>query len=169
LGPQLHRHEDGPACDLKVARIAGAELKGTDIFPSQCGGVEAEFGPNHTILMGSRNAAMGAIAESFEVGRVGRPVVDATGLTGRYDFKRSTRPSPGNAYAACGRSVMSVSCRPRWSRTMAGSPTLRGGMRALSVLAGYDDPEWPQAAAQGSTQSVTRRCCTSCARCLIPV
>jgi uncharacterized protein (TIGR03435 family) len=93
LGLQLHRHEDGPACDVKVARIAGAELKDTDIFPSQCGGVEAEFGPNQTILMGSRNVAMGTIAESFEVGRVGRPVVDATGLTGTYDFRLTWIPN----------------------------------------------------------------------------
>ncbi len=30
LGPQLHRHEDGPACDLKGARVAwdGAERYG---------------------------------------------------------------------------------------------------------------------------------------------
>ncbi len=105
LGPQLHRHEDGPACDLKVARIAGAELKDTDIFPSQCGGVEAEFRPNQTILMGSRNVAMGAIADSFEIGRVDRPVVDATGLTGRYDFKLTWSPNRGDFAALPGESA----------------------------------------------------------------
>jgi uncharacterized protein (TIGR03435 family) len=105
LGPQLHRHEDGPACDLKVARIAGAELKDTDIFPSQCGGVEAEFRPNQTILMGSRNVVMGAIADSFEIGRVDRPVVDATGLTGRYDFKLTWSPNRGDFAALPGESA----------------------------------------------------------------
>jgi bla regulator protein BlaR1 len=86
LGPQLHRHEDGPACDVKVAPIAGAERKAADIFPSQCGGVEAVPGSNQLILMGSRDTTMEMIAKSFSIGRLGRPVVDATGLSGKYDF-----------------------------------------------------------------------------------
>lgn len=96
LGPQLHRHEDGPACDFKVAAVHGAELKDTDIFPSQCGGVEAENRPNQTILMGARDTTMEMMAKSFEIGRVGRPVVDATGLSGTYDFKLTWTPEHGD-------------------------------------------------------------------------
>ncbi len=61
--------------------------------------------PNQTILMGSRNVAMGAIADSFEVGRVDRPVVDATGLTGRYDFKLTWSPNRGDFAASPGEST----------------------------------------------------------------
>jgi len=86
LGPQLHRHEDGPACEVNVTPIAGAERKAADIFPSQCGGIEAVPGPNQTLLMGSRDTTMGMIAKSLSIGRLSRPVVDATGLSGKYDF-----------------------------------------------------------------------------------
>jgi uncharacterized protein (TIGR03435 family) len=92
LGPKLHRHEDGPACDVREAPAAGAELKDTDIFPPQCGSVEAKFRPNQMILMGSRDTTMELIAESFSIGRLGRQVVDATGLTGKYDFTLKWTP-----------------------------------------------------------------------------
>lgn len=96
LGPQLHRHKDGPACDVKGTREPGTELKDTDMFPSQCGGVEAVNRPNQMILMGARDTTMEMIAKSFQIGRLGRPVVDVTGLTGTYDFRLTWTPNRGD-------------------------------------------------------------------------
>ena len=96
LGPQLHRHEDGPACDLKGTTVHGEEPKDTDVFPSQCGGVEAENRPDHMILLGGRDTTMEVMAKSLQVGRLGRSVVDATGLTGKYDFTLKWTPAHGD-------------------------------------------------------------------------
>jgi bla regulator protein blaR1 len=97
LGPQLRRHEDGPACNIKGTWEPGRELKKTDIFPSQCDELfEVMPGPDHTLVMGARDATMESIANSFGPGRLGRPVEDATGLTGKYDFTVQWTPNAGD-------------------------------------------------------------------------
>lgn len=106
LGPKLHRHEDGPACTVTgteaATAAAGAELKDTDIFPAKCGGVEAVPRPNQMILMGSRDTTLEMMAKSLQIGRLGRPVVDKTELTGKYDFTLNWAPEPGTFNTAPG-------------------------------------------------------------------
>jgi len=94
LGRQLHRHVDGPACDVKGTWEPGTEWKPTDLFPSQCGAMEAVPGPDQTMVMGARDVTMEMIAKSFEIGRLGRPAVNATGLVGNYDFTLQWTPNP---------------------------------------------------------------------------
>jgi uncharacterized protein (TIGR03435 family) len=43
--------------------------------------------PRHTVIVGSRNVILAEIAEALsQIGRLARPVVDRTGLEGRFDF-----------------------------------------------------------------------------------
>jgi uncharacterized protein (TIGR03435 family) len=95
LGPRLHRHEDGPPCSVIGATVGEPETKETDIFPANCGGIEAEFRQNRMMLMGGRDTTMERIASSLSVGRLGRPIVDETGLMGRFDFTLNWSPEPG--------------------------------------------------------------------------
>jgi len=95
LGPKLHRHEDGPACSVTAPLAAGVVLKGADIFPAKCGGIEAVPKPNQMIVLGGRDTTLEMIANSFSIGRLGRPVVDETGLTGKYDFTLTWQREPG--------------------------------------------------------------------------
>lgn len=104
LGPKLRHHEEGPACSVTAppgTRILGTPahggvgLKGPDVFPATCGGIEARIEPHQMMLMGARDTTMEMIASSLSVGRLGRPVVDQTGLTGKYDFSLNWAREPG--------------------------------------------------------------------------
>jgi bla regulator protein blaR1 len=96
MGPKLQRHEDGPDCNVPgTAQAAGTDLKETDIFPAECGSVQAVSAKNQTIVMGGRNVTLEMIAKQFEGGHLGRPIVVGTGLTGSYDFRLNWTPEPG--------------------------------------------------------------------------
>jgi bla regulator protein blaR1 len=103
-GPQLRRHEDGPPCSVTAppgaavtgnAAPGGVILKGPDVFPATCGAVEARFESHQMMLMGGRDTTMDTIASYLSIGRLGRPIVNQTGLTGRYDFMLNWAPDPG--------------------------------------------------------------------------
>jgi bla regulator protein BlaR1 len=85
-GPKLTPHVD--ICDHDAPPV-GKEAMASDVFPPPCSGGSfmAQPRPNHEVIMGSRGATMAMIANSLpSIARLGRPVVDQTGLTGRYDF-----------------------------------------------------------------------------------
>ena len=112
LGPKLRRHKEGPPCSLTAppgagilgnAAPGGAALKGADVFPATCGGIEARFEPHQTMLMGGRDITMPTVAAYLSIGRLGRPVVDQTGLTGTYDFTLDWAPEPGTFRTGPGR------------------------------------------------------------------
>lgn len=102
-GPALRVHEDGVSCSVTAPPGAGIlgnagtgpVLKGPDVFPATCGGVEARFEAHGTMLMGGRDITMDTIANYLSIGRLGRPVVNQTGLAGRYDFTLNWAPDPG--------------------------------------------------------------------------
>jgi bla regulator protein blaR1 len=76
-GPKLRPHSEGPPCDVHNA----------DVFPPMCDQLLASDRPNHAVLVGARNMTIDQIAafvSSF--GRLDRPVVDQTSLSGNFDF-----------------------------------------------------------------------------------
>ncbi len=81
LGPNLRPHEQGPACD-----------SGADVFPRQCQVYARIRTAKGTVRDGSRNTTMEIFAGSLR--ELGRPVVDRTGLTGKFDFEMEWTPEP---------------------------------------------------------------------------
>jgi uncharacterized protein (TIGR03435 family) len=95
-GPKLRPHADGPACpdfEMAAPAIPAPPRNASDVFPPVCGWPQIRG-----TLAGARDVAMEIIAEETihgfgsMVGEVDRPVVDQTGLKGRYDFTLQLPP-----------------------------------------------------------------------------
>jgi uncharacterized protein (TIGR03435 family) len=81
-GPKLIPHESGPPCDspLPVSKD-GLQL------PDRCDAFFLFMRGDGLARIGSRNTTLGLLAASLPgTGNLGRPVVDETGLQGRFDF-----------------------------------------------------------------------------------
>ena len=95
LGPGLRPHSEGPACE---------SANSGEIFPPSCDVQMQTRMPNGTQRAGSRNISLALIAASLPtLGRLGRPVVDRTGLSGNFDYvlewmqETNTPPAPNAA------------------------------------------------------------------------
>jgi bla regulator protein blaR1 len=85
-GPKLISHADGATCD-RPGTSPGDGLPG---FPGDCHSLSAIDKPGTMlILVGSRDVTMDVLAGGLSTlmsSGVGRPVIDKTGLKGRFDF-----------------------------------------------------------------------------------
>ena len=85
-GPKLISHADGPSCDKPGA----SAVKDHPAFHFACHTFSA-IDSGTTLILGSRDVSMGVFAGVFSEAladplALGRPLVDKTGLTGRFDF-----------------------------------------------------------------------------------
>jgi bla regulator protein blaR1 len=87
-GPMLRPHAD---CDGLTSPPASP--MSTDVFPPVCISYGEVPKPNHVVLSSSRNNSLSEIAESLsDMGGLGRPVRDQTGLKERYDYSIEWTP-----------------------------------------------------------------------------
>jgi bla regulator protein BlaR1 len=91
-GPKLRPHADGPACPDSFEMVFTPPRNANDVFPPTCGVSQTTRTANATLL-GARDMTVGTFAEEAIyglgslTGEVDKPVVDQTGLKGRYDFR----------------------------------------------------------------------------------
>lgn len=95
LGPKLQRHEQGRSC----------EASATDIFPGRCNILAMLLRPGGARMTGARDIPMTYLAQGLPtMDSLGRPVIDRTGLSGRFDFTMEWTPeTTGPAPTVIGR------------------------------------------------------------------
>jgi bla regulator protein blaR1 len=103
LGPKLIPHADGRGCGDPAAPIGpvaagiirGEDEAGPENYPPMCDSLVLIRRPNGPMLAGYRNVTMELLAGSLSgIIGLGRPLVDRTGLTGRFDFTLAWAPEP---------------------------------------------------------------------------
>ena len=95
-GPRLRPHSDDPPCDFQGTPSGhSSSTKGADVFPRNCGNFYIDETADHLERLGARNVTMQRIATGLvEVGQLGHPAVDETGLSGNFDFTIEWEPAP---------------------------------------------------------------------------
>jgi bla regulator protein blaR1 len=106
LGPRIRPHAEGLPCGAPwtppADRTAPTVAPGG--FTPVCGSFDGLEGPNHIFVAGARNATLEQFADYLAWEQdFGKPVVDQTGLSGRFDFTLAWTPErqrPGDDGAA---------------------------------------------------------------------
>jgi bla regulator protein blaR1 len=92
-GPKLRPHSEGTPCDVHPPSQNSRGEEAVGAFPSACEELMAISKPHGVILVACRNTTLGEIAAFLSLaGRLGRPVVDQTRLSGRFDFTLEFTP-----------------------------------------------------------------------------
>jgi bla regulator protein blaR1 len=93
LGPKLLPHSDRPPCpdSFEMTNPFTTPPKPGDVFPPNCGPPALFVAITDGTRIGSRNTTMGFLADDIytygsRLGEIDKPVVDQTGVEGRFDF-----------------------------------------------------------------------------------
>ena len=103
-GPKLRPHSEGVPCEA-TPPTNGPPAHESEVFPPVCDAYMMNVNPNAMARAGSRNTTLALLAGALPgLGRLDRPVVDQTELSGRFDFSiewtpESNRPPLPNSDA----------------------------------------------------------------------
>jgi uncharacterized protein (TIGR03435 family) len=107
-GPQLQIH---PASDTTCSTVPSAADTGDGMFPTTCGGIVGmKPVAAGNARAAARNVTMDLIASflSGMGGGIDRPVLDQTGLSGKFDFNLEWAPEPNASSPTSGRTACSA-------------------------------------------------------------
>jgi uncharacterized protein (TIGR03435 family) len=98
-GPKLRPHAEGVPCEATSA-TNGPPDRDAKVFPPVCD-VYMAMNRDALVRFGSRNTTLALLAGALPgIGKLDRPVVDQTGLTGKFDFSMEFAPESNQPSAA---------------------------------------------------------------------
>ncbi|HEV2487340.1 MAG TPA: TIGR03435 family protein [Terracidiphilus sp.] len=93
LGLRLRPHSEGPPCDAKIPPVDSNSPKIPDVWIPVCATTQMHDWASNTVILGSRNTTMDIFANYiYLIESLERPVVNQTGLTGRFDIEANFTP-----------------------------------------------------------------------------
>ncbi len=93
LGSRLRPHAQGPPCDAKIPPVNPNSPKIPEVWRPICGDIQNLDWKNNTVILGSRDTTLAKLADYIAaLAQLDRPVVDQTGLTGRFDYELNFTP-----------------------------------------------------------------------------
>ena len=93
LGFRLRPHAQGPPCDAAIPPVDRSSPKIPDVWRPVCGDFQMLDWTNNTVILGSRNTTMEMLVGYIPaIEQLDRPVVDQTGLNGRFDYELNFTP-----------------------------------------------------------------------------
>jgi bla regulator protein blaR1 len=93
FGPHLRLHSEGPPCDATIPPVDRKSPTIPDVWMPVCGSTQLIDWTNDTVILGSRNTTMEMFANyTYLIESLGLPVVDQTGLTGKFDIEANFAP-----------------------------------------------------------------------------
>jgi len=93
LGPRIRPHSQGPPCDARIPPVDRSSRKVPDVWIPTCGTTQNLDWANNAVILGSRNTTMDIFADYvYLLQTPGRPVVNQTGLAGRFDVELNFTP-----------------------------------------------------------------------------
>jgi bla regulator protein BlaR1 len=91
-GPKLRPHSEGVPCEA-TPPANGPPARDAAVFPPVCDAYMMMMSPNALVRAGSRNTTLDLLAGALPgMGKLDRPLVDQTGLSGRFDFSIEFTP-----------------------------------------------------------------------------
>lgn len=87
LGANLRPHAEGTPCEERdEATASGARRSSGQAFPPRCGVYSARMTGDNKVMLASRDTTLAELAGALpNYGGLGRPVIDETGIRGRFD------------------------------------------------------------------------------------
>jgi bla regulator protein blaR1 len=93
LGFRLRPHSQGPPCDARIPPVDRNSSKIPEVWRPVCGDFQMLDWTNNTVILGSRNTTIEMLVDFLPaLLELNRPVVDQTGLTGKFDYEVNFTP-----------------------------------------------------------------------------